>query len=150
SCWPRGPETAQALKEALAKRPDPKKEEHGELVFVTKYGDTWGKHTREHRINKKGVIERGQCPACRTPEVRRKHRLRRKTVYIKFFTGGVKKWLVQCVSWAYECGACGGQFLSDRWPGERSLYQPSLACWCVYQNIECKQNMWQVQATLVD
>jgi predicted RecB family nuclease len=100
--------------------------------------------------NKKVVIECGQCPFCGSQKVRRKHRLRRKTVDMKFFTGGVKKWVVQYVSWAYQCGECGGQFLSDRWPRDRSLYQPGLACWCVYQNIECKQNMYQVQETLVD
>jgi integrase len=37
------PETVQALKEALAKRPEPKKAEHAGLVFVTKYGLSWSK-----------------------------------------------------------------------------------------------------------
>jgi integrase len=37
------PETVQALKEARAKRPEPKKAEHAGLVFVTKYGLSWSK-----------------------------------------------------------------------------------------------------------
>jgi integrase len=49
---PLWPETVQALKEALAKRPKPKEEEHGELVFITKYGDTWGKDTSENPISR--------------------------------------------------------------------------------------------------
>jgi hypothetical protein len=100
--------------------------------------------------NKKVVIECEQCPACGSQKVRRKHCLRRKTVDMKFFMGGVKKWVVQYVSWGYQCSECRGKFLSDRWPRDRSLYQSGLACWCVYQNIECKQNMWQVQETLAD
>jgi integrase len=39
------PETVQAIKEALAKRPTPKKEEHAGLVFLTQRGDTWTKAT---------------------------------------------------------------------------------------------------------
>jgi hypothetical protein len=38
-----GPETVQALKEALAKRPAPKREEDAGLVFITKYGQPWAK-----------------------------------------------------------------------------------------------------------
>jgi len=37
------PETIQALKEALTRRPEPKGEEHTGLVFVTKYGGCWAK-----------------------------------------------------------------------------------------------------------
>ncbi len=57
------PETVQALKEAIAKRPEPKNEEHAGLVFVTKYGLTWAKDedpgviTKEMRklLNKLGI-----------------------------------------------------------------------------------------------
>lgn len=37
------PETVEALRESIKARPDPKKEEHQGLVFVTKYGDSWAK-----------------------------------------------------------------------------------------------------------
>jgi hypothetical protein len=40
---PLWPETVQAVKEALACRPEPKGEEHAGLVFVTKYGGRWAK-----------------------------------------------------------------------------------------------------------
>lgn len=49
SLWP---ETAEALKEALAKRPAPKKEEHNGLVFITKYGLPWGKDIADSPITK--------------------------------------------------------------------------------------------------
>jgi integrase len=38
---PLWPETVAALKEALAHRPSPKKEEHAGLVFLTRCGDSW-------------------------------------------------------------------------------------------------------------
>jgi integrase len=60
---PLWPETVQALKEALADRPEPKKEEHAGLVFITKYGQPWAKDdsagpiTQEMRklLNKFGI-----------------------------------------------------------------------------------------------
>jgi len=38
---PLWPETIEALREALAKRPTPKDPQHAERVFITKYGITW-------------------------------------------------------------------------------------------------------------
>jgi integrase len=60
---PLWPETVQALKEALADRPEPKKQEYAGLVFITKYGQPWAKDdsagpvTQEMRklLNKLGV-----------------------------------------------------------------------------------------------
>jgi integrase len=40
---PLWPETIQAIREALAERPEPKRAEHAELAFVTKYGGCWAK-----------------------------------------------------------------------------------------------------------
>jgi integrase len=40
---PLWPETVLAIREAMAKRPMPKKAEHAGLVFITKYGLAWAK-----------------------------------------------------------------------------------------------------------
>src|SRR5262245_10601408 len=40
---PLWPETVQAMREALADRPAPKKADHAGLVFLTKYGTPWAK-----------------------------------------------------------------------------------------------------------
>jgi integrase len=49
---PLWPETVQALREVLAVRPTPKKEEHAGLFFVTKYGGPWAKDTPDSPITK--------------------------------------------------------------------------------------------------
>src|SRR5262249_35927760 len=49
---PLWPETVQALREALAKRPAPKDPEHAGLAFITKYGLTWGKDTPDNPVAK--------------------------------------------------------------------------------------------------
>jgi transposase IS66 family protein/RNase H-like protein len=112
------------------------------------------KRTRPRRVpatpNKRAVVECSTCPACGGSRIKRRNRLTRKTVDLRFHRGGVKRWVVVHRSWAYRCEDCGARF----WPPERdknrSVYQPGLACWSVYQNIECKQNMWQVRASLMD
>jgi integrase len=49
---PLWPETVEALRSALAKRPTPKKEEHTGLVFITKYGLPWFKEIPDCPISK--------------------------------------------------------------------------------------------------
>jgi integrase len=49
---PLWPETVAALREVLAHRPSPKKEEHAGLFFVTKYGGPWAKDTPDSPITK--------------------------------------------------------------------------------------------------
>jgi integrase len=46
------PETVQALREASAARPEPKKEEHAGLVFITKYGLPWAKDSANQTLAK--------------------------------------------------------------------------------------------------
>jgi integrase len=49
---PLWPETVQALRDVLAKRRQPKNEEDADLVFVTKYGLSWGKDTTDNPVSK--------------------------------------------------------------------------------------------------
>jgi integrase len=49
---PLWPETVKALREVLAKRHEPKHQEHATLVFITKYGLSWGKNTTDNPVTK--------------------------------------------------------------------------------------------------
>jgi integrase len=49
---PLWPETVQAIREALAKRPEPKNPADAGLVFVTKYGGRWHKDTPDNPVSK--------------------------------------------------------------------------------------------------
>jgi integrase len=48
---PLWPETVEALREALARRPRPKKAEDAGLVFITKYGLAWAKDTSTNPVS---------------------------------------------------------------------------------------------------
>ena len=41
SLWP---ETIEAVRKAIEERPDPKDEQNADLVFVTKYGQSWNEN----------------------------------------------------------------------------------------------------------
>jgi integrase len=45
------PETVQALKEALARRPEPKDPDNAGLLFITKYGMPWAKDTETNPVS---------------------------------------------------------------------------------------------------
>jgi integrase len=49
---PLWPETVQALRDALAKRPTPKLPEHSGLLFVTRYGDSWNAGTTDGPLSR--------------------------------------------------------------------------------------------------
>jgi integrase len=49
---PLWPETVEALREALARRPAPKDLAHNGLVFVTKYGQCWAKDATDQTLAK--------------------------------------------------------------------------------------------------
>jgi integrase len=68
---PLWPETVEALKAAIAKRPTPKEAADADLVFVTKYGHRWvrtqgPKHTPIDSVLQEfgKLLKRPQCPAC--------------------------------------------------------------------------------------
>jgi integrase len=48
---PLWPETIQALRDILAKRPQPKRAEDARLVFITKYGLPWAKETSTNPVS---------------------------------------------------------------------------------------------------
>jgi predicted RNA-binding Zn-ribbon protein involved in translation (DUF1610 family) len=64
------------------------------------------------------VLECTQCPTCGNQAIRRRNRLKRKTVDIKFFESGLKKWIVAHSSWTYRCEACGNRFTSADWQAD--------------------------------
>src|SRR5262245_18127278 len=78
--------------------------------------------------NKRVVIESKACPVCGRDNIKRRHRLRLKTVDLKFLRGGVKRWIVAYRSWGYRCEDCGARFRPTDWPEGRALYRPGLAC----------------------
>ena len=58
---------------------------------------------------------------------------------MKFFKGGVKKWVTAYSSWRYCCHKCGNTFNPPEYPQTANRYGDGLANWVVYQNVALGQ-----------
>jgi hypothetical protein len=68
---------------------------------------------------------------------------------LKFFRGGVKKWVTDYLSWSYKCAKCGTRFAPEGVPrGRAPKYGPGLVTWCMYNNLVCGQNLLRVRRAL--
>lgn len=112
------------------------------------------KHRKFRRTSKHANIvssvERRRCPKCRSTAIEKQEQMSRDLIDLKFFRGGMKKWISRTVFWTYCCSKCMRVFSSfDRSP-YRQKYGHGLMSWCVYSNVACGVNMLRVEKTLAD
>jgi predicted RecB family nuclease len=112
------------------------------------------KHRKLRRTSKHAnivsTVECRRCPKCRSTAIEKREQMSRDLIDLKFFRGGMKKWISRTVFWTYCCSKCLRVFSSfDRSP-YRQKYGHGLMSWCVYSNVACGVNMLRVEKTLVD
>ena len=108
------------------------------------------KSSTASRPNKSIEITCTVCARCGSRDIRTQRRVHRRVIDLRFTKTGVKRWVTKYSSRGYRCLACGKTFLPEGWPKYRGYYGEALAIWCVYQNIACRQTMWQVNDVLSD
>ncbi len=96
------------------------------------------------------VVESDRCPLCRSKQIEQRKQMSRVDSDLKFFRGGVKKWITRTLSWRYRCRRCNHQFGSDRSSTKHQRYGHGLVSWCVYSNVACGVNMLQTKESLAD
>ncbi len=92
------------------------------------------------------------CPTCgRGPMNRYKHARQVKTVRdLKFFRGGVKRWIIRRSSDRYACRSCGHTCYSPEYPTRQPNFGHGVASWAVYQHMALQQSLEAVTASLND
>ena len=96
-------------------------------------------------------IEIKKCISCGSRKISQLGPVKRTVIDLKFFNGGVKKWITDYLSWNYRCTKCGGLFIPEGVPGGRApKYGHGLATWCMYNNLVCGQNLFRVRRALID
>jgi predicted RecB family nuclease len=101
--------------------------------------------------NKVLQIEAKKCVSCGSRKISQLRPVKRTVVDLKFFRGGVKKWITDYMSWNYKCTKCGTLFVPEGVPpGRATKYGQGLATWCIYNNVVCGQNMLKVRQALND
>ena len=108
---------------------------------------------RRSRIKPNRVlqVEAKKCVSCGSRKISQLGPFKRRVIDLKFFSGGVKKWITVYLSWNYKCEKCGARFAPQGVPrGRAPKYGQGLATWCVYNNLACGQNMLRVRRALND
>ena len=106
--------------------------------------------TYKYKPNKIKKIEFSQCIFCRSKNLEKGDEIVRFLIDIKFFSGGIKKWITQYLSWHYKCNDCKRIIVNKNIPSYRERYGHGLISWCVYINVARKQSMLQVGHILGD
>jgi DNA-directed RNA polymerase subunit RPC12/RpoP len=102
------------------------------------------------RVNKVHTFECQRCPECRSKDIHKGKQMSHDLVDLKFFKGGVKKWITRIISWRYSCSKCKQQFSSEERSPHPRKFGHGLMSWCVYFNVGCGLNMNRVEKSLED
>jgi hypothetical protein len=100
------------------------------------------------KANKRIEIRWKRCPRCSSKLLSEGRPLSIRRIDMKFFGGGVKKWVTVYSSWRYRCHNCGNTFNPPEYPQTANRYGDGLANWVVYQNVALGQNLLKVQRCL--
>jgi DNA-directed RNA polymerase subunit RPC12/RpoP len=102
------------------------------------------------KANKRIEIRCKRCSHCNSRRLSEGRALSMRTIDMKFFGGGVKRWVTVYSSWRYRCHKCGKTFKSPEYPQTANHYGEGLANWVIYQNVALGQNLLKVQRCLHD
>ena len=105
-----------------------------------------------NKVNKYVKIETDQCKICGSLAISPKKYKGYKFLFdLRFFKGGVKKWLVRYTTFNYRCNQCKKLFIPDEYVKiKKVLYGYELLCWCIYQYVTKRQTYQQIQSHLYD
>jgi len=104
----------------------------------------------KHQPNRKIDIFVNKCIHCNSKKIVERDKLQKTTIDLKFFAGGVKKWVSEYKSRRYFCRRCRQTFHPVDFPGGRFRYGEGLIAWCLYSNVIGGQNLSKVKDTLFD
>jgi len=108
------------------------------------------KRSRSYRANRRIEIRCKRCSYCKSRQISEGRALSKRTIDMKFFGGGVKRWVTVYSSWMYRCYKCGKTFKPPEYPQTTNQYGYGLANWVVYQNVALGQNLLKVQRCLLE
>jgi predicted RecB family nuclease len=129
-----------------------------EKVFVRTHRQLRTINKRHRRLKRTNThpnrvieIESKRCPRCRKKTIQQIKQISRLFIDLKFFRGGVKKWITKIHSYKYKCLRCAHVFHSEtRSPGGQYRYGHAFMSWCVYSHFFCGMNMNRTRIALGD
>lgn len=105
------------------------------------------KRRQDYKTNTSIIPARKEtCPACKTISRNQLKALSKKVVDLKFFVGGVKRWVIQLSSHYYYCRRCKNAFIPEWYKNVEKKYGHNLMGWAIYQHIVNRQSFRQISA----
>ena len=99
-------------------------------------------HLLRHRINKEVEIRPpNECPHCQGIHLIKRGPLTKIVYDLRFFDGGVKRWIVRYKCNRHSCKRCNKAFVPKEFQSvapKRFRFGPTLRAWCVYHNIDLR------------
>ena len=94
-------------------------------------------------------IAANKCVTCGSRKISQLRPVKRTLIDLKFFRGGVKKWVTNYLSWNYKCVRCRALFTPEGVPeGRAPKHGHGLVTWCIYNSLVCGQNLGRVRRAL--
>ena len=75
---------------------------------------------------------------------------RKLSMTLKFFGGGIKRWVVRYETRRYECRSCRRSFYSPVYPAEENKSGRAVAAWAVYQHVALSQSFDAIARSVND
>ncbi len=100
------------------------------------------------RVNKHVEIRCKRCPDCHNRRLSEVRALSNRRLDLKFFGGGVKKWVTVFSLWRYRCDKCEKTIIPPDYPQATIRYGNGLANWVVYQNVALGQIVLKIKQCL--
>jgi predicted RecB family nuclease len=92
---------------------------------------------RSLRINTTIVLSRPpKCPTCNSKRLSMNGRHHRLLFDLRFYDGGLRRWITKYVVDHYKCSGCGASFASDTRSVKRHRYGDNLLVYVIYNIIE--------------
>jgi predicted RecB family nuclease len=108
------------------------------------------RRTASIRVNTVTVVKGDRCPVCRSKKIDPVKQMSHVEVDLKFFKGGVKKWVTRIISWRYRCSRCKHEFSSEKRAPNPRKYGHGLVSWCVYCNVAGGVNISRTEGIVAD
>src|SRR5208283_5133871 len=113
-------------------------------IYIRSNPSLRGAAKRKRRISRRalpvnttvGPSRPRNCPTCNSTRVSLNGRHSRLNYDMRFFEGGLRRWIAKYVVDYYKCGDCGAPFISDDRQLERYRYSANVLAYVIYNIIE--------------
>jgi predicted RecB family nuclease len=105
---------------------------------------------KKFRINKYVCLKAYECPHCKSRNIRKHKKFKKRIIDLYFAESGVKRWVTEISTDRYDCLNCNKSFNPKKYNAIQNKYGSNLMSWVVYQNISNNQSFSQISENLFE